>query len=345
MKTPVIRSLRQSIQRLKRRFTPKSLILMYHRIAEVRSDPWALSVSPRHFTEHLEILREKGYPMLLQQLVSSLRDGDLPQRSAVITFDDGYADNLHSAKPLLERYDIPATFFITTGYIGHEREFWSDTLDRLLLQPGTLPGELCLSINGSAYQWKLDKSAHYTEEECRRHRGWRVWGRSNPNARHFLYRSLYKLLLPLREDERQKVLDKLLLWAGAKQVSHPTHRFLSLDEMFVLAQGKLIEIGSHTVTHPFLSAHSAAFQWDEIQRGKAYLENILGRPVTSFAYPHGDYSGETLALVREARFTCACSIVKDVVWRLTDCFQLPRVQVEDWDGEEFAKRLSWWLND
>lgn len=345
MKIPVIRSLRQSIRRLKRRYTPKSLILMYHRIAEVNSDPWVLSVSPRHFAEHLEILRKKGYSVSLQQLVSFLHDGDLPQRSAVITFDDGYADNLHIAKPLLESYEVPVTFFITTGYIGQERELWSDELNRLLLQPGTLPEELTLTVNGSIYQWKLHKAAHYREEDCQHHRHWKAWEKSAPTARHVLYRSLYKLLVRLREDERQQLLDKLLAWAGTRPVDQPTHRFLSLEETCALAEGKLIEIGSHTVTHAFLSSHPVTFQLDEIKRSKAHLEDIMGRQVSSFAYPHGDYAPETVALVRNAGFNCACSIVNDVVRRFNDRFQLPRVQVEDWDGEEFARRLSWWLND
>ena len=58
--------------------------------------------------------------MPLQQLAQGLQDGNLPHRSIVVTFDDGYAANLHNAKPLLERYDIPATVFLTTGCIGQQ---------------------------------------------------------------------------------------------------------------------------------------------------------------------------------------------------------------------------------
>jgi peptidoglycan/xylan/chitin deacetylase (PgdA/CDA1 family) len=115
-------------------------------------------------------------------------------------------------------------------------------------------------------------------------------------------------------------------------------------EVEALEQGGVIEIGAHTVTHPFLSALPAAWQRDEIKDGKAFLEELLGHPVTSFAYPYGDYTAETTALVREAGLKCACSTVADTVWRRSDCFQLPRVEVKDWDGEEFAARLSRWFN-
>jgi len=323
-----------------------ALILLYHRIAELPSDPWALSVTPGHFAEHLEVLRKDVNPMSLRQLVRALHDGNLPQRSVVVTFDDGYADNLYSAKPLLEHYDIPATIFVTTGSIGHEREFWWDELDRLLLQPGTLPKQLRLSVNGSNHQRELGEAAHYHEDTWRGHRYWRAWERA-PSSRHVLYRSVWELLQPLSFDERRKVLDELLVWAGTEPIGRSTHRSLSREEISAIAQGELIEIGAHTVTHPVLSALSGEAQRHEIQGSKAGLEAILGHPVTSFAYPHGsrsDYTAETIAIVQESGFICACASDNGVVGLSADCFQLPRVHVPDWDGTEFARQLSIWLN-
>ena len=120
-----------------------------------------------------------------------------------ITFDDGYADNLYTAKALLERYNIPATVFLTAGFIGQDREFWWDELDRLLLHPGTLPETLHLSINGRSYQWELGEAAHYSPLAYERQRSWKAW-EDAPDSRQALYRSLYGLLQPLSADERRR---------------------------------------------------------------------------------------------------------------------------------------------
>jgi hypothetical protein len=75
---------------------------------------------------------------------------------------------------------------------------------------------------------------------------------------------------------------------------------------------------------------------------------MLGRRVSSFAYPYGrecDYTRETMALVREAEFDCACSTLVAPVTRGADPFQLPRVQVQDMDGEAFARLLSAYFRD
>lgn len=339
-----IRRLRRAARWLRNRFAPGVLILHYHRVVELPSDPHLLCVTPQHFAEHLEILQKHGRPMPLQHLVQALRDGNLPHRAVAVTFDDGYADNLYNAKPLLERYDIPATVFVTTGYMGHEREFWWDELERVLLQPGTLPETLHLSVNGSFYHWELGEVAHYSEDDYWRYRCWNVEQRDDTSPRQRLFRSLYQLLHPLAEGEQQKVLDKLRVWAGVQSLCRPTHRTLTLNEVFHLAEGKLVEVGAHTVTHPVLSLLPAATQRDEIRWSKARLEEILEHPVTSFAYPYGLLTAETVTVVRESGFACACSSFADVVWRGTDRFQLPRVLVRDWDGETFASRLREWFH-
>jgi peptidoglycan/xylan/chitin deacetylase (PgdA/CDA1 family) len=338
--------LRRIARRLGNRLRRKALILLYHRVADPLSDPWALAVTPRRFSEHLDVLRQHARPIKLQQLSEALSNGNLPDRSVVVTFDDGYTDNLHSAKPLLERRDVPATAFLIAGHAGDWGEFWWDELDRLLLQPGTLPDTLRLSVKGDTYRWELGEAAHYGEEASRRHRRWRAWDDA-PTSRHRLYRSLWELLKPLTQREKRTVLDELLTWADAEPFVRTTDRPLSLEEVVALAQGGLIEVGAHTMTHPVLSALPEVLQREEIQRSKARLEELVGRPVTSFSYPHGgnsDYTAETVDMVREAGFSCACSTFASVVRRSTDPFQLPRVWVQDWDGDEFAKQLSRWID-
>src|SRR5829696_3251896 len=190
-----VRGLRQIARRPRNRPGHRVRILLYHRVAELRLDPWFLSVTPRNFAEHLEVLQRYAQPISLERLYQGLLEGGLPERAVAVTFDDGYADNLHDAKPLLARYEVPATVFLATGYIGHEREFWWDELDRILLQPGTLPKALRLSVDGRTHRWELGKAARYGEETARQRR-WGAWGGAF-GARRRLYLSLWELLRPL----------------------------------------------------------------------------------------------------------------------------------------------------
>ncbi|MBD2526710.1 polysaccharide deacetylase family protein [Nostoc sp. FACHB-133] len=333
---------RYTVQQLKNKIFPGALILMYHRVAEAHSDPWSLCVTPKHFAEHLEVLRQYGYPLHLQQLTKRLSDRQYINRSIVVTFDDGYADNFYNAKPLLEKYDIPATVFVTTGGIDQKREFWWDELERLLLQPDTLPELLQLNINGRSYQWELREATHYSKADRQRDRHWQSDRKPKqaPTLRYNLYRSLYQLLQLLPVYERSKLLDELAIWANAEPVGRSTHRSLSNQEMLALESGGLIEIGAHTVTHPFLSQLSIVSQRDEIQQSKDYLQEILGHAIASFSYPHGSYTTETTSIVQEAGFTCACSSILGKVQQHSNFFLLPRVVVKDWDGETFAHWLS-----
>lgn len=322
----------------------KGLILMYHRINEASPDPWGLCVSRQHFAEHLEVLRKHVRVVPLQQLATQIQGKTPSGHWATLTFDDGYADNLHNAKPLLERYEIPATVFLATGYIGGEREFWWDDLEKVFLLPGILPDTLRLRIDKQDHEWGLSESAHYSEEAHRQWQNWRGWDES-PTRRHSLYHEMRQLLQPLFERVRRRVLDELLTWARVDTQARPTHRVLSNQEVIALDEGGLIEVGAHTVTHPRLSDISLSRQQEEIRESKRRLEELTGHPITSFAYPfgsHSDYTGETVEIARHCGFVRACSTVMNVVHHDTDPLQLPRLAVQNWNGDEFAQQLQKW---
>jgi len=286
------------------------------------------------------------HPLSLQELNQKLIQGRIQNHSIVITFDDGYADNLYQAKPILEQYHIPATVFVTTGFIAPPNHIWWDDIEWLFLQPGKLPGKLSLDINGSSHSWDLEASAQYSEAKYRKYRHWDILMNENPTPRHRIYRDLCQLLRPLLPEKRQEVLQELFAWAGKKERNEASNRTLSAKEVKQLADGGFVEVGAHCRTHPVLATLSKEHQQEEIQQSKRELELLLGQPVMSFAYPYGtrsDYTRETVMIVQKTDFTCACSNFADVVFRGTDRFQLPRYAIRNWSGKTFAHRLQEWF--
>ena len=164
--------LKQSVRRATALLRPSVVILMYHRVHDALADPWDLCVSPAHFGEQMEYLRRHHAVLSLRKLKELLAAGRLPRRAVVLTFDDGYVDNLLHAKPTLERWGLPATFFVTTGNLGQARDYWWGELSRLFLEAGTLPDTLDIALNGETLCWRLAEWASYTEEDSRRHSAW-----------------------------------------------------------------------------------------------------------------------------------------------------------------------------
>jgi peptidoglycan/xylan/chitin deacetylase (PgdA/CDA1 family) len=327
------------IWRVKDLLGPKALILLYHRIADPEIDPHLLCVSPQHFAEHLAVLTHHYTPLSLQQCVAGMDQGRLPRRAAVITFDDGYADNLYAAKPLLERHGFPASLFITTGQISNPREFWWDELEKVFLQPGTLPQQLEMEIGGHTHLWNLDGATQYTEEQFRAHCTKQTDDNLPPNPRFELFHSIHKLLQGLPSDLRTAKMDALLKWSGASREARPSYRALSAQELATLAKTSLVDFGGHTVTHSHLPEQEPAVQREEIHGSKTALEQLIGRAVHSFSYPYGFYSNPTIELVRQAGYSSACTCSEQPTGYESDLYQLPRFMVRDWDGDEFAKRL------
>jgi peptidoglycan/xylan/chitin deacetylase (PgdA/CDA1 family) len=309
---------RGAARRLRHPLASPALVLMYHRVVALPTDPQLLGVAPRHFSEHLEVLRTRAHPVSLEMLATGVQQRQIPARAVAVTLDDGYADNLLEAKPRLEEHEVPATVFVTAGRLGSADEFWWDELDRLLLQPGSLPRHLELTVAGRTRAWDLGAAATYGQEAFTQHRGWHIERLCDPTPRQSVYRALYDTLHDLPVAERQGLLDELRHWAGASASGRASHRLLTIDEVAELRAGRLVEVGAHSMTHPSLADLPAAAQQREIQGSKARLEEVLGQPISSFAYPHGSATDETVAIVRDSGFRHACSSRADTLWDNAD---------------------------
>jgi peptidoglycan/xylan/chitin deacetylase (PgdA/CDA1 family) len=260
----------------------------------------------------------------------------LPHHAVVVTFDDGYADNFWHAAPLLERYDISATIFVTTGYVGTPRETMSDTLERILLQGETLPSSLTLKIDRETHRWILGN--------CPSQRvSWDVTLGAYPSPRHRCYYELHCLLRTMNASHRREVLSEVVRWAGCTEEERPERRIMNPDELQTVSRNGLIEMGAHTIWHVMLAQQPVETQLLEIEGCKRQLEHILGHSVTSFAYPYGGANAvnlQTKRCVQQAGFRLACDNVPGTVNRDVDLFALPRCLVRDWDGDEFHRRLQ-----
>ena len=321
------------------------VVLMYHRIAEVTRDPWELAVAPGHFAEHLEVARRYGQLLTVREVTRMLAAGRVPHRGIVVTLDDGYADNLLQARPLLERHGVPATVFIAAACLGRHEGFWWDQLERFVLEPVDVPQRLCLEVGGRVHEHDLATDSRYPAPAQETHARWRAVADTPTTERHRLFLLLYRLLRPLGDLERQRVLGHLAAWSGMPRSGASNARPLTHSEVRALAADDLVEIGAHALTHPQLSACARDVQWAEIRGSRQTLEETIGREVVSFAYPYGsvsDYTRETVSLVANAGFSGACVTVPGAVRPTTDCFELPRFHVTDCDGDEFARRLAAW---
>jgi peptidoglycan/xylan/chitin deacetylase (PgdA/CDA1 family) len=315
------------------------VILLYHRVIDLASDPQLLCVKPSNFEAQMRLLRESNWqPISLDGMLRKAAAGESLKQHIAVTFDDGYADNLHFAKPILERYEIPATVFVVSGQVNRRAEFWWDELGVILLETPDLPDELTITLHGEIRTWS-------TQGDVRDNPAWHVLQEENLSPRQQAYMELARHLRNSDAAAREKILDDLRQWAGLSPLQRENHRALTDTELRTLADGGLVTIGAHTITHSMLSVLSPAEQAQEIKNSRQQLEAILGQPVTSFSYPFGSpdaFNQHSIAAAQQANFDYACANWEGVVNKHTHLFKLPRFIVRDWDAETFAAHLTKW---
>lgn len=274
-------------------------ILIYHRVLSETDALFPSETTAELFDAQLAALKQTFNVLPLAEAVARLKTASLPPRAACITFDDGYADNVSIALPILQRHGLHATFFIATAYLDGGRMF-NDTVIHAIRHSKHRRIDLS----------KLGLGEHVVDSlEAKR------------RAIDAILRQLKYFPLGRREDMAEE------LARIATNLPAPDDLMMDTAQLKALARTGM-GIGGHTAHHPILAKLDPAAAAREISDGKDYLEALLGAKVTLFAYPNGkpgqDYLPEHADIARKLGFDAAVSTHWGAVRSNGDVFQLPR---------------------
>ena len=278
---------------------PVLTILIYHQVMPVPDPLRPGEACAASFDRQMAFLARNFSVLPLVDAVAALGDGTLPRRACCVTFDDGYADNLTVAEPILARHHLPATVFVATAYLDGGRMFNDSVIELVRRVPDAVLDLGALGLGVHPLATMQDR-----------------------------VRAIDALLAQLKYTEppkRQALVTRMIEMAGCAGL--PDDLMLTSRQMRELSD-RGVEIGGHTDAHAVLTTLSVDAARDEIAKGKSRIEAVLGKPVRTFAYPNGrpvrDYDAAHVAVVREFGFAAAVTTAGGVSGRDSDIHQLPR---------------------
>ncbi len=288
-------------------------ILIYHRVHSQTDPLFPEEVNAAEFDRQIAALSNCFNVLPLDEAVACLKKNALPRAAAAIAFDDGYADNYEIALPILRRYEVPATFFISTGFLDGGR-MWNDTVIEVLRR-----------ARGDVLD--LDSL------------GLGMHDLFTPLSRGRSALSLLGKLKHLDFAGRAQMVENIAQQVGATLPCDLMMTSGQVRELHAAGMG----IGAHTVHHPILARLDPAQARAEIADGRARLQEIIRAPVTLFAYPNGkprqDYTVEHVEMVKGLGFRAAFSTAWGVAHSASDFYQLPRFTPWDKTPARFVLRL------
>jgi len=271
------------------------VILMIHGVMDDRDGPSWRPLRPQLSREklgqHLQAISKTYHFISLTDAVEML-DGrrSIEPYSVVLTFDDGYRNNMTHALPILRRYSATATFFVSTGFVDDPRPFWFDRLD-YALQQADVDGR---QVKIGACSMRLnagDREALAESYKAMR----RMAKRQEMPDLEFLCD--VETLSSELEAESGKSL-------GAIHAADDWSMTLTWDQLREVADDG-VSIGSHTVDHMRLGLVDTAHAREQLNRSKSDIEVQTGRPCRSLCYPNGSYDDEIVELARQCGYRCA----------------------------------------
>jgi peptidoglycan/xylan/chitin deacetylase (PgdA/CDA1 family) len=286
----------------------KIVIVMYHGILKENMPVacwWQLPFEK--FEWQMEYLKKYYTVMHLRDVMQKIRSREhLPDNVAVITFDDGFANNHSVAYPLLKELNLPATIFLTTDLVGTDRLLWFDELFMLFLET---------KVN------KIDLSAF----------GLRVFDLTTIPHKQEALQSAGEHLKTLKLDEKKEMTSYIrkALSAQASPSSYSDNfKLLSWEEVDLMNESGLIHWGAHTCTHEILSLLDDKVLNDEIKNSCAriskYGQHLL------FAYPNGrkqDFDIRAKIILKQLSALCSLTTISGLNTHSQDPYELKRVGI------------------
>lgn len=284
---------------------PGAIILMYHSIAP---DSLAEFIDPRNrmspaiFDAQMAYLKKHRRVVSLSSIIDQISSGVSPSAGSVcITFDDGYLDNLSTAAPILDKYDLPATLFLATGYVARSEAQWADRL-HWLIQKRTADR---LSVAGPEFS-TIDLASD--------------------DGRRSFAEKMHGLLLGTTCPERKKLLDAVEF--QLKPEGKMPRLTLNWDEVRELRRRyPLFEIGGHTRDHIDLEKHRGTVAESEIRGCAEDIRLELGTSPRHFSFPYGRWCPETRGLAHQAGWQSALGSNLNIrIEKSSDRFAIPRIE-------------------
>jgi peptidoglycan/xylan/chitin deacetylase (PgdA/CDA1 family) len=262
-------------------------ILAYHRVLPTDAlesypfDRELISATPAQFESQMLYLRRHMHPVPLSAVLAHLEGSSvLPPAAVAVTFDDGFADTYRYAFPILKRYAIPATVFLTTGYVDSGEPFWFELVAFLTFRVN--PGVLVIEdIRGLTRAFPSGNSHQERTQSLRQ---------------------LHEILKELPNSRRAENIERWsrhfasLIAYGALGHSRP----INWEQVREMAAAH-IEFGSHTVTHPNLTQLADETLDRELAESKRVIEERLQHSVNLFAYPIGTASAFNPRVIEATR--------------------------------------------
>jgi peptidoglycan/xylan/chitin deacetylase (PgdA/CDA1 family) len=292
-------------------------VLNYHRILEATDPLLESEPDVAAFRWQMQMLAECFNVLPLSEAIELLGTPRMPPRAVCITFDDGYRSVHDLALPILKEFKLPATVFVTSGYVGGGN-MWND---RIIEAVQKVPaGQLDLSELGLG-----------------------AYSLASLGDRQKTVSKLTEASKYLPPQARLDLIKRLEILVGEDL----DHDLMLTPEMVVNLDRAGVEIGAHTISHPILTSLTDDSSRLEIAGGKKELEAIIGKPVSLFAYPNGkvdkDFDQRHARMAQEAGFSAAFTTAIGAVTAKQNRFQLPRSRPWDKTPFMFGLRLLRWL--